>query len=673
MGEAKGDVAVGRAARVRRLTPGELAWVALLPCAAATVAAIVVLGPPLGAAVFRSGGDALWPPTWWEARGHAEPTEQARYLLAILGPLLLTASMIAIMRRGPVMRPRAIAAVVSLSEALAIGFVALAFARRLDGVDPPRVIGLRTVIEAVALVIAALAALRRQTVAEHVERFVRESRTRRWIALALALALIVSCVLQAVTTDRLVEDGGQMNWTVNDAFAVLDGRTPLVDYHPIYAKLLPYPAALTMALFGTTGFVYSVLMAALSGAALLAVYAVFRRLTRSSVLAIALFVPFVAIGEFEHPLRMAAMWPMRYGAYAMAWLAAWWIDRRAVSRGWLLFFAAGLLAINMTEFGGAALAATVAAVLCGRPRRAGGLLALARSAAAGLAAAVACVAALTLMRSGELPRLSVLLEWPRIFGTLGWFSLPMPAMGLHLLLYATFAGAVGTAVARTLRAQDDDPLLTGMLAWSGVFGLLAGSYYVGRSEHFKLISLFSAWAFALVPLTVAVVRALSARGWRRPRPAEVLVLVAFAVTVCSIGHIMSPVTQIHRLRAPHPEPTYRTTAEDVIRQRTHAGERVALLIPEGHRIAYDLGVRNVSPYALQNAIVTRRQLNTLIAVLRREDVRTVIVPLPGSMIAGEGDTALGQISTLAAAGYSPVRKDPGGLLELLRIGSADGS
>ena len=42
-----------------------------------------------------------------------------------------------------------------------------------------------------------------------------------------------------------------MTWTLNDAFAVLDGRTPLVDYHLIYAKLLPYPAALVLLAFGT--------------------------------------------------------------------------------------------------------------------------------------------------------------------------------------------------------------------------------------------------------------------------------------------------------------------------------------------------------------------------------------------------------------------------------------
>lgn len=656
--------------RPRRLTAAETAWVAALPCALATAAAIVVLGPPLGHLAFRPNGDALWPVGWWETQGRPEPTEQARYLLAVVGALLLAVTTLVLVRRAPAMRSSSVAALVLVSQAATVAFAVLVFARRHDGVDPPRVLTVRTLVAAVALVLAALALLRRRPIAERIRRLVRESRRRRVVVLALALALIASCVLQAVTTDRLVEDAGQFNWTVNDAFAVLGGRTPLVDYRPIYARLLPYPAALAMKVLGTTGLVYSLLMAVLSGVALLAVFAVFRRLTRSSVLALGLFVPFVALSEFEHPLRMAAMWPMRYGAYVLAWLTAWWIGRRPDTRHrWLLFFVGGLLAINMTEFGVAALAATAAALLCGHvgaPPRS--LLPLMRSALGGIAGAVAAVTALTLLRAGEPPRISVLLEWPRIFGTLGWFSIPMPAVGLHLLLYVTFVAAIALAVVRASRA-DGDPLLTGMLAWSGVFGLIAGSYFVGRSEHFKLISLFSAWAFALAPLTVATVQSLAARSWRRPTLADGLVLVGFAYAVCSIGQIMSPLRQIERLRSPGPAPTYRAAVKDAVRDRTRVGERVALLVPEGHRIAYELGLRNVSPYPLQNAVVTRRQLQTLIETLRREHVRTVFLPMPGSMLTGEGDTARRQVGALAAAGYPPVNEYSSALLELRRDGS----
>ena len=62
--------------RVRALTPAELAWAALLPCALIAVAAILLLGPALGHALFRPSADALWPPTWWEAQGQPEPVER---------------------------------------------------------------------------------------------------------------------------------------------------------------------------------------------------------------------------------------------------------------------------------------------------------------------------------------------------------------------------------------------------------------------------------------------------------------------------------------------------------------------------------------------------------------------------------------------------------------------
>jgi hypothetical protein len=653
----------GTIARVRMLTTAEIAWIALVPCAAAAVAAIVVLGPPLGHLLFRPGGDALWPPDWWEAQGRAEPAKQARYVLAILAPLALAGIVVLAARRGPSMAPRAIRALTLAGQLATAGFVALAVIERDSGIDPPRVVDLPALAASAAIVVAALALLSRRRAARALVWLARETTARR-VAVASAVVLISALsALQALTTDRLVEDGGQLNWTLNDAFAVLDGRTPLVDYHGLYAKLMPYPAALALAAFGTTALVYSLLMALLSALALTAVYASFRRLARGSLLALGLFIPWLALGEYEHPMRMPALWPMRYGgAYLLAWLTVRHLDGAGPRRRSVLFLVGGLLAIDNLEFGIAALAGTAAALLCAQPRA---LVRLAGEAVAGVLGAVALVCAFTLLRAGALPDPGLLLEWPRIFSRLGLLSLPMPALGLQLVLYATFAAAAVCAAVRAARGPDDDPPLTGMLAWSGVFGLLAGSYYVGRSEHYKLISLFAAWGFALVPLTVASVRALAARGWRRPGLPELLVLLGFAYAIFSLGQLMAPWKQLERLATPQPSPSYRAMAELFVGRHARRGQTVAILLPESDRIAYDLGLENVSPYGLENAIVTRSQLRTLLDTLRRERVTHVYLPTPGSRLTGEGDTAGEQLDALRAAGY-PIGSQDGGFIELAR-------
>jgi hypothetical protein len=56
----------------------------------------------------------------------------------------------------------------------------------------------------------------------------------------------------------------------------------------------------------------------------------------------------------------------------------------------------------------------------------------------------------------------------------------MPLLGLHVAIYLTYVAAIGTATVRAVRGEDGR-LLTGLLAWSGVFGLGVGAYFAGRS------------------------------------------------------------------------------------------------------------------------------------------------------------------------------------------------
>jgi hypothetical protein len=660
-----------REERSRALTPAEIAWVALVPCALVAVVAILLLGPPLGHVLVRPSGDALWPPTWWEAAGRPEPVEQGRVAIALLAPFALVAAMVAGARRPLRLRPETSRAVVVAGHAALVALlIAAVVGQRHVSAEHGSWHGFDDAMLALAaaLVAGGLLAMRLPGAPAAVARIARERRALR-IACAAAAAIAASAwLLETVGSDRLVEQAGAWNWTLTDAFAVLGGHDPLVDYRLLYAKLLPYPAALTLLAFGKTGFVYSLYATTLNLLALLAVYAIFRRVARSSLFALGLFVPFVAVTDMHRSLVIPGLWPMRYAAaYLVAWLTARHIDGDGPRRAWVIFLVAGLAAINQLEFGFAALAASVAALLWARPpRSARDVLRLAWAVGGGVAAAIAAVSALTLVRAGSLPKPDLLLEWPRVFSSLGLLSLPMPTFGLHLAIYATLVAALAVATVRAMRG-DEGVLLTSMLAWSGVFGLLAATYFAGRSDESKLTAMLSAWGLALALLTVVCVRALSARRWRAPTAAELLVLFGFALAIASIGKLRSPVAEARRLAdSPSlPAPQYRPTVKRLIAPRVAPGEKVAILLPESFRIAYELRVENVSPYQHQNGVVTRRQLRTLLDAIEREQVREVFLPTPGAMLLGEGDTAPEQVQAFLDAGFVAGANEAG-VLELRR-------
>jgi hypothetical protein len=494
-----------------------------------------------------------------------------------------------------------------------------------------------TLLVALLAPLLALALLRRRALAARVAGLARETPARRVAAAALAGLFTVAWLLTAVDADGSLANtasgvAGHILWSLDEPFAILNGRTPLADFHSQYGQLWPYVAAGTMALFGASVGVFTVTMATGSGLALLAIYALLRRIVRSSLLALALYLPFVATGFFVKigpledrygPANLYSLWPIRYGGpYVLAWLLARQLDGAQGERDrhpWPLFLLAGLVCVNNPEFGAGALAGLAVALVAVRPPRsraaAGRLLA---EAVGGLLGALALAALLTLVRSGSLPHLGWALEFSRLYGVGGWVLVPMPKIGIYLVLYITFAACIALAAVRLVR-READVVLTAMLLWSGVFGLVAGGYFAGRSHPQVLIDLFSPWALSLVLLTIAAVRALAARDWHRPQPAELAVLFGFGLAVCSLAQTPTPWSQLARVGDHATVAIFRQPAAAAfVAERTEPGEKVALLIPLGHRIAYDTGRVNVSPYASIESMPTTQQLDRTIATLRRE-------------------------------------------------------
>src|SRR5205807_6697881 len=103
-----------------------------------------------------------------------------------------------------------------------------------------------------------------------------------------------------------------------------------------------------------------------------------------------------------------------------------------------------------------------------------------------------------------------------------------------------------------------------------------------------LFDLFSPWGLALALLTIVALRELAARDWQRPGIPQLAVLFGFALMTCSLAQTPTPWSQLHRIAHTTPTPVFKQPeAKRFIAADTHRGEHVLILIPLGHRIAYD--------------------------------------------------------------------------------------
>jgi hypothetical protein len=660
-------------ARAHVTDAGDAAWLLALPLGALSAAAIALLGPPLGRVLYPAHA----PYTYWRHLAfalHPEPTEQARYLLSLLVPAALALAIAATIRVRPRLPVRLVAVLVPLSRTVAVGILlaCLVAQRRLrygpiytDGVGPAfhrayftlATLAVAAVIAAVLTIVVSSAPTRRRLAS-----WLGESSRRRRIATVVAVALTAVWMLHAIHSDRSISSAipvlrDHIEYPLNEAFAVLDGRTPLVNFTSQYSSLWPFLLALSLLAFGKTLLVFTITGAALTAAAMLAIYGVLRRVTGRAVTALLLYLPFLATSFFT-VIRAAegrytfgtyfGVFPLRYaGPYLLAWLAARRLDGRGRARAWPLFLAAGLVVLNNVEFGLPAFAATLAACAWTLEERRMKLLArLLAQAVLGMALAYAAVCALTLVRAGALPQLGRLVEFARLFARGGFNMLPMPGvLGLHLILYLTAVAAIGAATVRAARRKPGR-VLTGMLAWCGVFGLGAGSYYAGRSHPDVLIALFSIWALTLALLTVDCVERIVAGPSRRAGIVAFALFLGMGLATCSLAQTPLPWKELDRVLAKRP-PNARISATPFVPDPAtrsffassaygsrafyfKPGAPMAILVTSGHRIADAFGVVNVSPYSGATSAFTAQQLRGVIRVLRRSGGNTLIMPTAGN-------------------------------------------
>lgn len=623
----------------------------MLPCALVLLAVVVLLGPPLGRALFEpTGAEHIWP-RFFSLRGvRPEPIEHARYVLALLGPLLVVGS--AWLLRGRRMPSVVPAVATPLTQLALLAFVVVCLVAQREFVyeiaftgkdGGPHTIFFTNATLVVAAVLALLLAfvLSRPAATERIARLSRETPLRRAIAIGVAGLVTLAYLLSAYNTDGTINIAHAALWDhtafyVDEAFSILNGQAPLVDFHAQYGHLWAYVAAGGLTLFGASLGVYAAIMLAGTAGTMAVVFATMRRLVGgSSLQTLALFLPFVATSFFMKlgppdnrysPASLFSLFPIRYaGPYVLLWLLVRRLDKGSTRRPLALLALSGLVVINNPEFGVPAVGATLLMLVWTLPDRSlRGLGRLGLETLAGGAIAFALVSVLTLAVGGGLPHLGMLATFPRIFGTEGFGLLPMPSIGFHLVVYVTFVAAIAVAAVRGLAGEDR--ALSVALAWLGVFGLGVGAYFTGRSHPHVLIDLFSVWSYALVLLGVVAIRAILRRPERRPQLAELLVFAGLGAIACSLAQIPTPWSQIERIGDSQPHDVRVVTAlGKAIDERTRPGEPVAVLVRPGHQISEQIGIVDVTPYANIDSMMTEQQWAETIAALQRAHGRQLFV------------------------------------------------
>ncbi len=625
-----------------------------------------------------------------EADLRPEPGEQRAYLLLLLAPLGLAAAVLLFAHGSDKLRPgrvyggAAVAALCGQALLIVLVLVSLWRQREIYSYFASWQIGLSASLGVLALLVVVAAPLRTVRRALCGCRLLA-AKTRLPAAVVATVVVLITAAYTSTTVyndDNIArspfETWYHLAFTAEEITTVFSGRTPLVDFVPQYVSLLPYLAWPFLQVAGVSVATLTLFFAVLTGIGLLSVFASFWRVTGSAALAAVLYLPLLSItfypairdGVELHSLgTYYAVLPMRYFFPLLLTALVAFLAPRA--KEWraavLLGGTAGAGLVNNIEFGIVALGAVVVAVFVGAlsagptTRRWQAAFGAELRLLVGVLLAVLIFVLGTLVRSGSLPDFSQSLYFSRQFAASGFYMLPLPGpLGMHLVVYLTGAAALVMAlvcaVRRSVRPGAGGAGGLALLAYSSVFGLGAGSYYVGRSHPLVLIAVFCAWALCSAMLTVEVLGRL--RGLAGDRfPVRLLRAIPAGAVVAQFALIATTLSGADVL-AGQPSRLIASGAPRIfaaldmrafLRDCAVPGERVMLLHPLGNWISADAGVANYFPYNNPDAVITQQQVAEVAAALGENDVTSVFA---GPFATSAQATALS--AALVAAGYEPV-------------------
>jgi hypothetical protein len=200
----------------------------------------------------------------------------------------------------------------------------------------------------------------------------------------------------------------------------------------------------------------------------------------------------------------------------------------------------------------------------------------------------------------------------------------------------------------------------GLLAYSGVFGLGAGAYYMGRSHPNVQIAIFSAWALSIVLLALLALRSAGApRAGHIPTFAAAAALLLLGLITTAVVQFPAPWQQLRRIEADAPShPAGRDAAVAFVKRTSRPGEPVVVLDGLSFLVAHNAHVVDVTPYGEGATVVTYRQLDEILGALRRARGTRLYI---AAYLYGPHDSARVYpevAATLSQRGFAPIAYDP---------------
>lgn len=374
---------------------------------------------------------------------------------------------------------------------------------------------------------------------------------RRVVSVVLVLGTLAFLLPALLQTPRSIVEPFHATYTLDELIAPAVGRVPLVDYFPQYANLLGFPIAPLIrawpdhALAIALGWMVFLQAVVIAGVVLVGALVGGRR-TVPLVLLLASAPIIFSTANGLYPATYFAAVPFRTVlpvVTIVAALAAFGrragVGTRGVAwRAGVVGSLAGLAALNNPDHGLPVVVAVAVGIVLALAERRERVVAVV---VGGVAVVLPFLlyAALTAL-TGTSADWSTFLLFPRMFGTIGYGNIAMPAFGTHVGIVAFFAAATVVGMLLQLRRRDSDTWRIQGLALTlcGGWSVLTLPYYVGRSLPTQLLFGYAVQVglvcAALVPLLLYAVR----RMWSGEVRVAVAAATSVALTVLAMGAVV---------------------------------------------------------------------------------------------------------------------------------------
>jgi hypothetical protein len=169
------------------------------------------------------------------------------------------------------------------------------------------------------------------------------------------------------------------------------------------------------------------------------------------------------------------------------------------------------------------------------------------------------------------------------------------------------------------------------LAFVAIFGCGSFMYYIGRSHPHVLGALFFIWALAITLLCYGAQKHIALP----PSPSRqlaivpgLLLLTHWSLFTALLWPNTKPiVAQLERLKLDDVQGAQqRAELSAFIRRNVGGSARTILMLPTGHRIAFEQGLRNDFPFPHAGSVILKAQAHEVEKVVVAKNIKSSLFP-----------------------------------------------